>query len=350
MLQQTTIDRSRPRAIALWLYLVAGLIVAMVVLGGITRLTESGLSITEWKPISGAIPPLNHAQWVAEFDNYKRIPQYQDYNRSMTLAGFKAIFFWEYLHRLVGRLIGTAFAVPLIWFAVKRQIPRGYGWRLCALLALGGLQGALGWLMVRSGLSARTEVAPLWLAAHLLTACFTLAGMVWTALDLRARAGGYDAKPARLVPIATIALLLLFAQLLFGALTAGLRAGYAFASWPLMGDSLFPSGVTMLEPAWRNAVDNPIVVQFIHRWFAFVAAAGLVALGLRAARAGARGPALTVIALVCVQILLGISTLLSGVQIVVAVAHQLNAALTLIAAVIAAHALGRRAPILVPVS
>ncbi|MGN6621174.1 MAG: COX15/CtaA family protein [Sphingomonas sp.] len=350
MLQQTTIDRSRPRAIALWLYLVAGLIVAMVVLGGITRLTESGLSITEWKPISGAIPPLSHAQWVAEFDNYKRIPQYQDYNRSMTLAGFKEIFFWEYLHRLVGRLIGTAFAVPLIWFAVKRQIPRGYGWRLCALLALGGLQGAIGWWMVSSGLSVRTDVSHIRLAVHLVTALVILAGIVWTAMDLRARAANPLARPARLAPLGALALLLLLAQITLGALTAGLRAGYAFASWPLMGDSLFPSGVTMLQPAWRNAVDNPIVVQFIHRWFAFVAAAGLVALGLRAARAGARGPALTVIALVCVQVLLGISTLLSGVEIVVAVAHQLNAALTLVAAVIAAHALGRRAPILVPVS
>ena len=343
MLQQTsTAYRERPRALSIWLFVVAAMIVGMVVVGGITRLTESGLSITQWKPIRGIVPPLDNAQWVAEFDNYKRIPQYLDYNRGMTLAGFKAIYFWEYFHRLLGRLIGFAFALPLIWFAIRRQIPRGYGWRLCALLALGGLQGALGWLMVRSGLSVRTEVAPLWLAAHLLTACFTLAGMVWTALDLRARVGGFDARPARLVPIAAAALLLLFVQLLFGALTAGLRAGYAFASWPLMGDSFFPAGVPMLAPAWRNAVANPIVVQFIHRWLAFVVAAGLIALAVKAIRIGARSQGRLLIAFVLLQIVLGISTLMSGVEIVIAVAHQLNAALTLIAAVFAAHAIGQQ--------
>ena len=205
--------------------------------------------------------------------------------------------------------------------------------------------------MVSSGLSVRTDVSHIRLAVHLVTAL------------VHARRHGVDrARPARArrqsaargrrgwPRSARSRLLLLFAQITFGAFTAGLNAGYAFASWPLMGDSLFPSGVAMLEPAWRNAVDNPIVVQFIHRWFAFVAAAGLVLLGVRAARVGARGPGLAVIALVSVQILLGISTLLSGVEIVVAVAHQLNAALTLIAAVIAAHAVGRRAPILARVS
>ncbi|TPG21863.1 heme A synthase [Sphingomonas koreensis] len=327
---------------AAWLFAVAGLIVAMVVIGGITRLTESGLSITEWQPISGIIPPLTHAEWIAEFDNYKRIPEYYEINRNMTLAGFKAIFFWEYLHRLVGRVIGLAFAAPLIWFAARRQIPNGYGWRLVAVLALGGLQGAIGWWMVSSGLSVRTDVSHVRLAVHLITALVILAGIVWTALDLRMLAATRLARPARLRPIAVVALLLLFAQIMFGAFTAGLNAGYAFASWPLMGDSLFPGSVPMVDPAWRNAVDNPIVVQFIHRWFAFAAAAGLVALGVRAIRQGAKTPGVAVIGLVALQILLGISTLMSGVEIVIAVAHQLNAALTLIAAVAAAHAIGRR--------
>ncbi|TPG43670.1 heme A synthase [Sphingomonas koreensis] len=327
---------------AAWLFAVAGLIVAMVVIGGITRLTESGLSITEWQPISGVIPPLTHAEWIAEFDNYKRIPEYYEINRNMTLAGFKAIFFWEYLHRLVGRVIGLAFAAPLIWFAVRRQIPKGYGWRLVAVLALGGMQGAIGWWMVSSGLSVRTDVSHVRLAVHLITALVILAGIVWTALDLRMLAATRLARPARLRPIAVVALFLLFTQIMFGAFTAGLNAGYAFASWPLMGDSLFPAGVPMVDPAWRNAVDNPIVVQFIHRWFAFAAAAGLVALGVRAIRQGAKTPGVAVIGLVALQILLGISTLMSGVEIVIAVAHQLNAALTLIAAVAAAHAIGRR--------
>jgi cytochrome c oxidase assembly protein subunit 15 len=330
---------ARPRALATWLLIVAGLVVAMVVIGGITRLTESGLSITEWKPISGTLPPMTDAAWQAEFAHYRRIPQYEAFNHGMTLAGFKAIFFWEYLHRLLGRVIGVAVALPLLWFAWRRQVPAGYGWRLVALLALIGLQGTLGWIMVRSGLSQRTEVAPVWLAIHLLTALFTLGGFVWTALDLRRLAANRLAAPARLRPIAIAALLLLSAQLFLGALTAGLRAGYAFSSWPLMGDTLFPAGVPMLAPAWRNAVGNAIVVQFLHRWIAFVAAAGLAALALRAIRSGAAAGWL-VIGLVCVQIALGIATLLSGVQIDVAVAHQANAALLVMATAAAAHAIG----------
>jgi cytochrome c oxidase assembly protein subunit 15 len=342
MLQASSLAHpSRPRALATWLFTVAGLIVAMVIVGGITRLTESGLSITEWKPISGIIPPLTDAAWQAEFDHYKRIPEYTQINRGMTLAGFKHIFFWEYSHRLLGRLIGMAFAVPLLWFAVKRRIPPGYGWRLVALLALGGLQGAIGWWMVSSGLAVRTDVSHVRLAIHLITALVLLSGMVWTALDLRSLAGSLLAKPAALRPLALIALALLFSQIMFGAFTAGLNAGYAFASWPLMGDSFFPAGVPMVSPAWRNAVDNPIVVQFIHRWFAFVAAAGLVVLAVKSIRSGGVAAGRVLIGLVVLQILLGISTLMSGVEIDIAVAHQANAALTLIAATFAAHAIGR---------
>ena len=342
MLQASSLAHpSRPRALATWLFTVAGLIVAMVIVGGITRLTESGLSITEWKPISGAIPPLTDAAWQAEFDHYKRIPEYTQINRGMTLAGFKHIFFWEYSHRLLGRLIGLAFALPLLWFAVKRRVPPGYGWRLAALLALGGLQGAIGWWMVSSGLAVRTDVSHVRLAVHLITALILLSGMVWTALDLRNLAESRLSRPAALRPLALIALALLFSQIMFGAFTAGLNAGYAFASWPLMGDSVFPAGVPMVSPAWRNAVDNPVVVQFIHRWFAFVAAAGLIVLALKAMRSGGVTAGRVLIGLVVVQILLGISTLMSGVEIGIAVAHQANAALTLIAATFAAHAIGR---------
>ncbi|HEX8486785.1 COX15/CtaA family protein [Sphingomonas sp.] len=330
---------ARPRAVARWLILVAALIVVMVVVGGITRLTNSGLSITQWKPVTGIVPPLNDAQWQAEFANYKRIPEYRQINAGMTLAGFKAIFFWEYLHRALGRVIGLAFALPLVWFAIRRRIPAGYGWRLTALLALGGLQGAIGWWMVASGLAVRTDVSHVRLAVHLLTALTILAGIVWTALDLLALHRDRSAAPARLRAPALAALALLFVQLLYGAFTAGLDAGYAFASWPLMGDALFPAGVPMADPAWRNAIDNPLVVQFIHRWFAFAAAAGLTWLAVRAWQ-GAPRTALIVVALVVVQMLLGIATLLSGVQIDLAVAHQGNAALLLIATVCAAHALG----------
>ena len=328
---------ARPAAIARWLYWVAALIVAMVVVGGITRLTESGLSITQWKPISGVIPPLNDAQWQAEFAHYQQIPEYRQLNQGMSLAGFKAIFFWEYLHRLLGRVIGLAFALPLLWFAVRKAIPRGYSWRLTALLALGGLQGAIGWWMVASGLSVRTDVSHIRLAVHLATALFILSGIVWTAGDLRLLTVNPLARatPLRLGPALVLALLAL--QIVFGAFTAGLDAGYAFASWPLMGDAFFPAGVPMVTPAWRNAIDNPIVVQFIHRWLAFAAAGALVWLAVRARRVGASRVGMLLVGLVTVQIVLGIATLLTGVAIVIAVAHQANAALLLITAVLAAH-------------
>ena len=331
---------ARPQALARWLFVVAAMIVGIVVIGGITRLTNSGLSITQWKPISGVVPPLTHAQWMAEFANYQRIPEYRELNRGMTLPGFQAIFFWEYLHRLLARTIGAAFALPLIWFWARRQIPAGYKPRLLALLGLGALQGAVGWWMVQSGLSVRTDVSHVRLAVHLITALVTLGGIVWTALDLKALHEDRFTPPAQLSRVGAIALVVLLTQIIWGAFTAGLDAGYAFASWPLMGDALFPAGVPMLEPGWRNAVDNPVAVQFIHRWFAFAAAGALMWLAVRATRNGA-SVGYAVVGLVCLQIVLGIATLLSGVQIGVAVAHQANAALLLIAAVTAAHAVGR---------
>ncbi len=334
---------TRPMTVARWLFVVAALIVAMVVVGGITRLTESGLSITQWKPISGIIPPLNDAQWQAEFARYRLIPEYAAFNRGMTLGGFKAIFFWEYAHRVLGRIIGVAFALPLLWFAVRRRIPHGYGRRLTALLLLGALQGAIGWWMVASGLSVRTDVSHVRLAVHLLTAVTILSGIIWTALDLVALHRNPLAMPSRLGPVAMLALGLLLVQIMYGAFTAGLDAGYAFSSWPLMGDAFFPAGVPMTDPTWRNAVDNPVVVQFIHRWFAFAAAGGLVWLAFRATRAGAHRIGAAVVMLVCLQIALGISTLMTGVEIGMAVAHQANAALLLITAVSAAHAIGRKA-------
>ncbi|OWK32603.1 COX15/CtaA family protein [Sphingomonas mucosissima] len=333
---------ARPLALARWLYAVAALIVLMVAVGGITRLTESGLSITEWKPLTGIIPPVNEAQWQAEFANYQRIPEYQQINNGMTLSGFKTIFFWEYVHRLLGRVIGLAFALPLLWFAIRRQVPAGYMPRLLALLALGGLQGAIGWWMVASGLSVRTDVSHVRLAVHLSAALLILGGVVWTALDLRDLARDPLAVPARLTPLAAAALLLLALQIALGAFTAGLNAGYAFSSWPLMGDTLFPGNTPMVDPLWKNVVDNPVVVQFVHRWFAFVAAIAVVWLAARARREGAVAAWGAVILLVGLQIVLGIATLLTGVEISIAVAHQVNAAVLLIAVVASAHAIGRR--------
>jgi cytochrome c oxidase assembly protein subunit 15 len=301
------------------------------------------LSIVRWEPVSGAIPPLSDQAWAAEFADYRRSPQYQQINSGMTLAEFKTIFFWEYVHRLLGRLIGLAFALPLLWFAVKRAIPRGYGWKLVALLALGGLQGAIGWWMVASGLVDVPEVSHIRLAVHLLTAFAIFAGLVWVALDLRRLAADGSSRPARMPTLAIWVLSLLALQFLFGAYVAGLEAGYAFSSWPKMGDEWFPGAAPMLEPFLRNFVDNPIVVQFVHRWLAFVFAAAAVLLARNAWRRGFRLEAGAVAAAVAIQILLGILTLLTGVQIEIAAAHQGMAALVLAAVLAAAHRLGERA-------
>ena len=220
-------SRERPRAIALWLFAVAMLVFAMVVVGGITRLTESGLSIVKWEPLSGVLPPLSAADWQAEFAAYRASPQGALVNAGMDLAAFKGIFFWEYVHRLLARLIGFAFALPLLWFALTRAIPRGYGWRLTAILALGGLQGAIGWWMVASGLVNRPSVAHERLATHLVTALVIMGGCIWTALDL---SEGRNRLPRWGLPL----LALLGVQIIWGAFTAGLRAGHASDTWPLM--------------------------------------------------------------------------------------------------------------------
>ncbi|TVV76847.1 COX15/CtaA family protein [Sphingomonas solaris] len=334
----------RPRAIARWLLVVALMVFMMVVVGGITRLTESGLSMTRWEPIAGTVPPLNEAQWQAEFDGYKATPEYRKINRGMSLGEFKGIFFWEYLHRLIGRTIGMVFALPLLWFWWRRAIPAGYGRRLLPLLALGGLQGAIGWWMVTSGLVDRPDVSHLRLATHLMAALFIYAGLIWTALDLFALARDSTARPARLPGIGILALALLAVQIMLGAFTAGLDAGYAYSSWPLMGDTLFPAGGwNAAASALANLVSNPIVVQFVHRWFAWVAAAGVLLLAYRARQAGATGAAHAISTAVALQIALGIATLLSGVAIPIAVAHQATAALLLAGVIAASHRLGHMA-------
>jgi len=334
--------RPRPAAIAGWLAFVAALVFLMVVVGGITRLTESGLSMVRWEPVSGAVPPLNDTQWQAEFDHYKASPQYQQLNQGMTLADFKTIFFWEYVHRLLGRLIGLAFALPLAWFAWRRAIPAGHGWKLGAILGLGALQGAIGWWMVASGLVDRPEVSHIRLAVHLLTALIIFASLIWVALDLKALARNSQARTARMPLLAIWALSILFLQFLFGAYVAGLDAGYAFNTWPKMGDEWFPAGTEMYDVFLRNFVDNPVVVQFVHRWLAFAVAGLAVWLGLLAWLRGAWLEGALLIAAVTVQILLGILTILSGVQIDIAVAHQGMAALLLAAMIATAHRLGER--------
>ncbi|GLS98723.1 heme A synthase [Sphingobium jiangsuense] len=325
-----------------WLLAVAALVVIMVVVGGITRLTESGLSITEWKPVTGALPPLSQEQWLEEFRKYQQIPEYQQINRGMSLEDFKFIFFWEWSHRLLGRLIGLAFALPLIWFAARRAIPRGYGPRLVVLLALGGLQGAIGWWMVASGLVDRTDVSHYRLAVHLLTALLIVAGLVWTALDLLDLNRDASARPARLTPFALLAALVLFVQLMWGAYVAGLNAGYVASDWPLMNDHLVPEGISWHGSLWATISSDPYLIHFFHRWWAWVAALALILLARRARKAGDRGASIALNALVGLQILLGIATVLSGIDLPLAVAHQGVGALVVAATSWAAHSIGRR--------
>jgi len=332
----------RPRQMANWLFSVAGLVLVMIVVGGITRLTESGLSITRWEPVTGTIPPLDEAEWQAAFDLYRDSPQYQQVNRGMSLEDFKFIYFWEYVHRLLGRVIGLAFALPLIWFAARRAIPRGFGWKLVALLALGGLQGAIGWWMVASGLVDQPEVSHIRLAVHLLTAFLIFGALIWVALDLRTLARSPVARPARMSVAAIWAVALLFVQMLFGAYVAGLEAGYAFNTWPLMGEELYPEAAPWMEPWGRNFVDNPITVQFVHRWLAFAAAAAIGLVAWRAWRAGHKVAGAVLAGAVVVQIVLGIATLLTGVALWLGVAHQGMAALVLGALLVAAHRIGAR--------
>lgn len=333
---------ARPIAVIRWLWTVVALIVAMVVVGGITRLTESGLSITEWKPVTGAIPPLNDAAWQAEFAKYKATTEYAVEHRWMALDDFKRIFFWEWFHRLIGRVIGLAFALPLAWFAWKRAIPKGYGPRLIGLLLLGGLQGVIGWWMVTSGLAGRTDVSHYRLAVHLTLALIIIAALVWTARDLSTGTGPASGQRSRITTLGSVALALLFVQIVWGALTAGLNAGFAFSTWPMMGDALYPADGPSFAP--RNWIDAPVTVQFIHRWLAFVAGAALALLGRRLAKAGHGALGFTLVVLVVVQISLGITTLLTGVHLHVAVSHQGVAALLVIAATWAAHTLANVPP------
>ena len=329
----------RPRLLGFWLLVVALLVFGIVVVGGITRLTESGLSITQWDPILGAIPPLNAAQWQRAFDGYKAIPQYQAFNQGMTLEGFKHIFFWEYLHRLLARTIGTVLAIVLLVFWWKKWIPKGFGWRTFLILCLGGLQGFIGWWMVASGLEVRTEVSHYRLAIHLLAAMLIYAVLIWTALDLFALDNRVRGVRLRFWPL--VAILMLAVQLMLGAFTAGLRAGYAFATWPKMGDQWLPDGAWTAGKALRfNLSSNPIVVQFEHRWWAWAVAVAVFLLALATWRARRPVRSVVLMLLVGAQIALGVETLLSGVKLPIAVAHQATAALLLAAMIWAAHGVG----------
>jgi heme a synthase len=323
----------RSRAVAFWLFAVAALVTAMVVVGGATRLTGSGLSITEWKPIKGVIPPLNLAEWQAEFARYRQIPQYQQLNRGMSLAQFQSIFWWEWSHRLLGRLLGVAFFVPFIWFAVRREINRRMAWRLAILFVLGGLQGLVGWWMVASGLEGRLYVAPERLMIHLGLAFALLGALVWTALD--AWAGwARQTLPSSWGARALWLVGLIYVQVLLGALVAGNHAGLVYNDWPLMGGRLVPADYAGHGPGfhlWATLAHSQGAVQLHHRLMAYLVLVVAVALAWTASRASylareSKTLGWVLAAAVVVQAMLGIATLMTAVPLALGMIHQLMAA------------------------
>ncbi len=329
------------RTIGRWLAAWAVSLFLLVLIGGGTRLTESGLSITEWKPVSGVIPPLTDAAWQAAFDKYKQIPQYAQMNAGMTLAQFKGIFWWEFIHRLWARVVGVVFVAPLVWLWIRRRIPRDLIPPLAALGVLMGLQGAMGWYMVASGLTARVNVSQYRLAAHLSLALVIYLYTVWTA-DRLLRGndhgegtgdGGRVTEHGRTTRRFLAALLGLAAiTVVSGAFVAGLRAGHIYNEFPMMGAGLVPDGYAAMSPAWVNLFENPAAAQFNHRWLAIATLLAVVVVWFRA-RPRATGTLRVRLDLVCVaaalQVALGITALLLSVPVVVGVAHQAGALLLL---------------------
>ena len=316
-------DKLRP--VRIWLYAMAAFVLLMVVVGGITRLTESGLSITSWKPISGTLPPLNDAQWNAEFDAYKQIPQYSVLNSWMSLDDFKYIFFWEYLHRLLGRLLGVLFLVPFVVFLVQKRFTPQLAWPLFGLFLLGGFQGLLGWWMVSSGLTELTSVSQYRLSAHLTAASLLFVALVYVPRSIEPGRVVGQVKPFHLWS-AGVLLALIILQIAAGAFVAGLDAGMGYNTWPLMDGAIIPNGLGVMQPLWRNLFENALTVQFVHRGLAYLVIAYLAVLVWRQSRSGGFAavhgwlPRLGL--LVLVQIVLGIMTLLHAVPISLAVGHQ----------------------------
>jgi heme a synthase len=336
-------------AVRWWLLSVAALIAIMVLVGGATRLTESGLSIVEWKPVTGALPPLSEADWTRAFEAYKTIPQYQQLNAGMTLSEFRTIFWWEWSHRLLGRVIGAAYLLPFLFFLWQGALVGDLRKRLWLILALGALQGVVGWWMVASGLSERSEVSQYRLATHLVLALLIFASIVWTVRGLMERtplAGNVGLR------VTSLALMVLtFVQLYLGALVAGLRAGLLYNTWPAMDGSAFiPSAARLWfeDPWWRNLFENALTVQFEHRMtaYALFALAVFHALDATRARAGAAvvGGAWWLVAAITLQASLGILTLLYQVPVLLALAHQAVAIAVLTLAVLQAERLAERQP------
>ena len=315
------------RHVAAWLFACAALAFLVVLIGGVTRLTRSGLSIVEWQPLVGALPPLSQADWEALFAKYRETPEFRQVNFSMTLEGFKRIFWWEYIHRLLARLIGVVFLLPYLYFLVRKNLDRPLAWKLGGIFLLGALQGTVGWYMVKSGLVDDPKVSPVRLTLHLGLALAIFSAELWLAMQLLAPKQRFDGF-ALFLPV------IVFLMALSGGMVAGLRAGYAYNTFPLMNGQIVPPEVMLLEPWWRNFVYNMATVQLVHRAF-FWALAVLVLVAWWRNRESAAGNALLLT--FAVQASLGIATLLNGVPVGLGSAHQGGAVLVLAAALWYAH-------------
>jgi heme a synthase len=333
------------RAVRIWLIAVAALIAAMVLVGGATRLTESGLSIVEWKPVTGSLPPLTETEWTRAFEAYKTIPQYRQMNAGMSLDEFKTIFWWEWSHRLLGRVIGAAYLLPFLWFLWRGVLSGELKRRLWGIFALGAVQGAVGWWMVASGLSERVEVSQYRLATHLVLALLIFAGIVWTLRRLGEAAP--STTPSRLKIGAVVLLALTFVQLYLGALVAGLRAGKIYNTWPDIDGGFIPSAARLFfdAPWWRNLFENTLTVQFEHRMVAYTLFVLAVLHAIDAVRSRADraviGGALWLLGVVTLQATLGILTLINQAPMDLALTHQAVAIAVLMLAVFQAERLTR---------
>lgn len=321
---------ARPH-IRLWLYVVAALVFAMVIVGGATRLTDSGLSITEWKPILGAIPPMNDADWQDAFRKYQAIPEYHLVNKGMSVESFKFIYWWEWSHRFLGRFIGIAFFLPFVFFWATKRIERAAIPKLLGLFVLGGLQGFLGWYMVKSGLVDRVDVSQYRLAAHLTLALTIYAAIVWTSLGFGRPARDVGTSVRGRVALGIVGLVLL--QIAIGGFVAGLKAGLNYNTWPLMADAVIPRGLGMLSPWWLNFFENALTVQFVHRMVAYVLFGVTLVHCVRVRSLTAK----ILFGAVLGQAILGICTLLFHVPISLALVHQGGALVVLAAAVVHLH-------------
>jgi len=347
MAMTNTLQARYDRQVARWLIFCAAVIFAMILLGGVTRLTHSGLSMVEWKPLFGAIPPLNEQDWLTIFAKYKQFPEYQKINRGMSLGEFKVIFMFEYLHRLLGRLIGVIFALPLIYFALRRRLRPGLAPGLVILFIMGGLQGLLGWYMVKSGLVDNPRVSQYRLTAHLGVAVAIYACMLWLAFNLLFTPGGSAGTAHRPYARWTLALVAaVYLMILSGGLVAGTRAGLAYPTWPLMGDTFIPPGLYATTPAWMAAFEDITTIQFNHRMLAyvlFVSLGGFAWLAYRnAPQDRAKPGAVLLVTALLLQVTLGISTLLLHVPVLLATAHQGGAVLLLTATLFLSHVLLRQ--------